>query len=443
MLWLNEKTKLVIHSQPLNLSFVFVLIYKIRNGPFIREIINSAEWVKSNKPYLSAVQIVEVQSAAHKKEFLLFPVRLYKGDPSYIRPWDHDVENVFNPDKNKFFKEGEVSRFLLEDDTGKTIGRIAAFTHPKIERNAEQPTGGCGFFECINDQEAANKLFDMAREWLTRRGKEAMDGPINFGEQDKFWGCLVYGFEPPAYGMNYNPPYYKELFENYGFQNYYKQMVYRYDLGAPPPRKFYVGFERLKHKNPGVNMQHAKKNELEKYGEAFRQVYNETWAKTHESFKEMTEKQVQAIMKQIKPIMAEKGMIYAYDGERPIGLFINVPNLNEVLKYLNGKFNLWAKLKLMYHLKIKKTPKTMAAILFGVVPDYQGKAVDAALAVRGYEWLTSMGYKGVELMWIGDFNPKMMSIAEQLGTTISKELITYRYLFDRTKEFKRHKVVNV
>ncbi len=389
------------------------------------------------------MQISKVNTASDKKEFLLFPVSLYKNDPNYIRPWDHDVEDVFDPARNKYFKDGEVCRWLLRDDGGKIIGRIAAMVHPKFERNAEEPTGACGFFECINDQNAANLLFDTAKAWNEKRGKEAMDGPVNFGENDKWWGCLVKGFEPPAYGMNYNPPYYNDLFEGYGFKDYFRQMVYRYDLSTQPPRKFYVATKRLQHKLPNVHLRHATRKDSDKFALDFMQVYNETWAKTHKGFKEMSESQVKGVMKQIKPIMDPAGMIYCYDGDRPIGIFLNIPNLNEVLKHLNGKFNLWAKLKLMYHLKIKRTPKTMAAFLFGVVPDYQGKGVDAAMAVKGYELLPPKGYKWVELMWIGDFNPKMMSVAEQLGSSQSKQLITYKYLFDRNREFKRHKLINV
>ena len=79
-----------------------------------------------------------------------------------------------------------------------------------------------GFFECINDQESADLLFDTAKTWLINRGMEAMDGPINFGETDKYWGLLVDGFTHPSYEISYNHCYYQELFENYGFRTYYK-----------------------------------------------------------------------------------------------------------------------------------------------------------------------------------------------------------------------------
>ena len=88
-------------------------------------------------------------------------------------------------------------------------------------------TGGIGFFESVNDPEAALLLFDQAREWLLSFGMEAMDGPTNPGMRDAFWGCLVDGFHEPVFHMPYNFPYYKDLFESYGFRNYFNQYTYR------------------------------------------------------------------------------------------------------------------------------------------------------------------------------------------------------------------------
>jgi hypothetical protein len=103
----------------------------------------------------------------------------------------------------------------------------------------EQPTGGIGFFECIDNQNAANLLFDTAKEWLQTKGMEAMDGPINFGEKDNWWGLLISANTEVMYGMSYNPPYYIQLFENYGFKDYYKQFNYLYDIANHPlPPKF-------------------------------------------------------------------------------------------------------------------------------------------------------------------------------------------------------------
>ncbi|MFW5687897.1 MAG: GNAT family N-acetyltransferase, partial [Bacteroidota bacterium] len=157
------------------------------------------------------MQIIEVKTKKQKKDFLQVPRIIYKDNPVWISHLDNDIEKVFDPARNKFFDFGIAVRFILYDKDNRLIGRIAAFINRHLAYTYQHPTGGIGFFECINDASAANLLFDTAKDWLEQRGMEAMDGPINFGEKDRFWGLLVEGFEtPPPYLINYNPPYYRE-----------------------------------------------------------------------------------------------------------------------------------------------------------------------------------------------------------------------------------------
>ncbi len=175
------------------------------------------------------MQILEVSNDPQRqREFLMLPVRLYKGNPCWIRPLDKDVEDTFNPEKNKNFKNGECIRWIAINDSGQTVGRVAAFINKDtVHRGNDQPTGGMGFFECIEDEKVAFSLFDSCKRWLAERGMEAMDGPINFGERDRFWGVLIHGFDKePLYGMGYHFSYYKQFFEAYGFQTYFEQKTF-------------------------------------------------------------------------------------------------------------------------------------------------------------------------------------------------------------------------
>jgi hypothetical protein len=160
------------------------------------------------------MQIVEVNNSSTAREFLHFNRWINRDNPCYVAPLEQEVNDIFDPKKNSSFRFGECCRWLLIDDHGKTCGRIAAFTNQKYKtRGTDDPIGGIGFFDCINDQEAANQLFLTARHWLTEKGMVGMDGPINFGERDKWWGLLVEGFDKePMYGMAFNPPYYASLF---------------------------------------------------------------------------------------------------------------------------------------------------------------------------------------------------------------------------------------
>lgn len=379
------------------------------------------------------ITVEEVLDTHQKKEFLDFPARLYQHDKNYIRPLDKDIENIFNPEKNKFYKDGKCARFLFKNDS-KTVGKVAVFINNLYEQS--QPTGGIGFFDCINDQETANFIFDYCKNWLQEKGIEAMDGPINFGERDKFWGLVIEGFIEPLYGMNYNFPYYKDLFENYGFKVYFEQLCFSRPIFAEVSRVFTV--MHAKHsKNPEISAKPMTKDKLEKFAKDFTEIYNKAWA-SHGEGKCMEEAKVLKMFKMMKPIINEHISWFVYENEKPVAMWMNLPDTNQWFKYLNGKFGIWEKLKFLWIKKFKKNEK-MVGLVFGVVPEWQKKGLEGYMIWEGTQHLRKhTDFKVTEMQWIGDFNPKMIKIAENLDTTVTRKLATYRYLFDQNKEFERH-----
>lgn len=387
------------------------------------------------------MQLLEVTTASAAAAFIKVNVDLNRNTPNYIRPLDKDINDVFDPAKNKAFRTGECVRWILQNDDGKGIGRIAAFVNKRYKNKGDDgPVGGVGFFDCINDQAAADMLFDVAKHWLLQRGMQAMDGPINFGERDRWWGLVTEGFQEPLYCMNFNPPYYKELMENYGFKTFFNQICF----GVNPKKKL---SEKLheRHKQyatPDYKAVHIDTKQLEKFAGDFTTVYNKAWA-GHGGAKEMKKDQVIHMFKTMKPVMDERIIWFVYNKEEPIAMFINLPDLNQWFKYLNGKFDLWHKLKFLW---VKKTKpcKKCTGLVFGIVPEFQGKGIDAYMIVESgkvIQWQTP--YTEYEMQWIGDFNPKMLNVAAGLGDTFrSRVLTTYRYLFDQTKEFKPHPAIS-
>ncbi|WP_038030443.1 hypothetical protein [Thermonema rossianum] len=387
------------------------------------------------------MKVVEVNNKALRKEFLEFPVRLYKNDPAYIRPLDKDIEEVFDPTKNKLFRGGDACRWILQDAQGQTIGCVAAFYNEKLAmKDNEQPTGGMGFFHCINDQAAANLLFDTCKAWLQARGMEAMDGPINFGTRDRWWGCLVDGFTEPNYCMPYNYPYYRTLFENYGFQTYFKQYTYYRWIPDPLKPKVHEKAKKI-YDDPRYTFDHMRLSKLEKYAEDFRTIYNKAWVK-HSGVEPMTTEQALTIMKKLKPILDPEIILYAYYDGEPVAFFIMLPEMNQIVKHLNGQLNWWGKLKFLWYRRVVGVKK-LFGVVFGVVPEHQGKGVESAIVYYYSTMAHKPGYryKEMEMNWIGDFNPKMMRVAEDVGGRLYKTHITYRYLFDRQKPFKRYPVI--
>jgi hypothetical protein len=388
------------------------------------------------------MKILEVNTPLQEKEFLKMAIRLYQKESNWIRPLDKDIEGIFDPNVNKLFRQGgKAKRWLLEYKNGETIGRIAAFIHPKWKE--KQPTGGIGFFECIESQDAAFLLFDTAKAWLQSEGMEAMDGPVNFGERDKWWGLLVQGFSPPNYNMPWNFKYYKDFFEAYGFQVYFKQYTYMRPVKG-------VGFdEKMIERankilgNEEFSFRHMKGKELsEKAPQYFMEVYNKAWAR--HMGKSLTPKETQLMFKKMKPIIDPRLIYFGFYQEDPISFFINIPEINQLFKYVNGKMDLIGKLKFLWH-RTFNPPNKMLGLVFGVVPEFQSKGVESAMIMAYNEAFASksnFSYETIEMNWIGDFNPKMMRVCEQLNATIYKTHHTYRYLFDRSKPFERHPIFN-
>ena len=382
----------------------------------------------------------EVVTPALEREWLDLPKKIYKGNRNWVCPLDTDIRKVFDPARNEQFADGEAVRWVVRNRAGEVVGRIAAFYNREKAALEEQPTGGCGFFESIDDQQVADMMFDASRMWLASRGMEAMDGPINFGQRRDWWGLLVEGYEfQPLYKNPYNPPYYKELFENYGFKNYFNQhsFIWRANVSEASERIFDRA-ERLL-STPGYHVENIDMNNLEDAAENFRLVYNKAWA-LFSGVRPMAQEEAMQMMKAMKPIIDPDIIFFAYFNDEPIGFFITVPDLNRIIGKFNGKFGLIQKLRLMWELKVRKSCDRIFGIIFGIAPEFHGKGVESAIMARYWHFMmeTQSRYKTLELAWIGDFNPVMNRMIETyVCATRHKIHTTYRYLFDRTKEFHR------
>lgn len=387
------------------------------------------------------MQVFEVNSTQLKEQFIRINVMMNKHNENYIQPINNEVNDVFDASKNKALKYGEAKRWVLKDKIGNLIGRIAAFVSDKYTNKDDTfPVGCCGFFDCINDQTAANLLFDTAKKWLVEKGMQAMDGPVNFGERDKWWGLMVEGFEQePMYGISFNPAYYEQLFDRYGFQNFYNQYYYQIRVASKLSEKFEERYNRFVAKKD-YTTRHADKNNLNKSAKDFSIIYNLAWAQ-HDGGKEISYEAAVKLFNKMKPILDEKLVWFAYYKDEPIGMWINIPDLNQYFKYFNGKFGLLQKLWLLL-LKITKPSRKMNGVAFGIVPKFQALGIDAFVIFSGALVIQKEGhYDFMEMGWAGDWNPRMIGIYKSIGASQSRRMVTYRYCFDRSLPFERHPVI--
>lgn len=391
--------------------------------------------------FIYTMQVIEVKNKRTIHEFLVIPGIIYKNDPFWVCPLYGETESIFDPKENSFFNHGEASRWILKDDQGRLIGRVAAFINKSKAFSFQQPTGGMGFFECIDNSEAANLLFDTCREWLQERGMEAMDGPINFGENDVNWGLLVEGFMHPGFGMNYNPPYYRSLFELYGFKFYFEQVSNHLDLTKPFPERFWRIAEWIRSK-PEYQFRHFTYKEADKYIADLKNIYDTAWA-FHENFTPMEEKLLLKTMEKARAFLDEEMIWFVYHNDNPVAFLIMFPDVNQIIKHFHGKLNLWNKLRFLY-MKSQKVITRARIVIMGVKPKYQRSGLESGIFWHLNEVMKRKPqYTELELSWVGDFNPKMRALHESVGAVFAKRHITYRKLFNENAGFQRSIIIPV
>ena len=389
---------------------------------------------------MAKYSLKEVQTSRDAKEWLHLDRKIYRDAPMWVCPLDDDIEKVFDSKRNHLFADGEAVRWIAFDENGEAVGRIAAFYNSEQAKVTDN-MGCCGFFESIDDQEVANILFDAARQWLLERGLEGMDGPVNFGSRDTWWGLLVEGFDyQPLYGNPYHLPYYKALFENYGFQNYFNQnsYVWRAESGVLSEIALEKAHRVLA--NPDYQIRDVGNINLSVAAEQLRIIYNKAWS-LFTGVKPMTEEEAQKLMQTLRPIIDPNLIYFAYHNDEPIGFFVMIPDLNRIIGKFNGKFGWWQKLRLVWELKVRKSCDRAFGIIFGITPEFQGKGIESAIMTYILENYVQKGhshYRSFEFAWIGDFNPVMNRMIERYVCASKHKMhTTYRYLFDRTREFHR------
>jgi len=386
------------------------------------------------------MNIAEVTTAAHRREFTEFPKRLYKGDPYWVSPLDKVAEAVFDPAGNIAFRHGVATRWILVDDSGAVIGRVAAFIDEIRSKANRQPTGGLGFFEVIESEEAAFMLFDTARKWLTDRGMKAMDGPINFGENDNFWGLLVEGFTHPGFGMPYHKRYYRKFFEDYGFRIYFEQYSYHKDLSSVDvfPERFMKIAEWIT-RRPGYTFRHFEYRHRDKFVADMVDIYNTTWAVFKEDFTPLDPDMLRNTLKEARAFIDEELIWYAYHNDRPVAVFVIFPDLNQIIRHFNGRLTPWNMIRFAWY-RITHKMTRVRALVAGVIPAYQNSGIESAIFLQLFHvFRRKKYYKELELSWVGDFNPKMIGIYEAVGAQKAKTHITFRYMIDDRLPFRMYK----
>jgi hypothetical protein len=268
-----------------------------------------------------------------------------------------------------------------------------------------------------------------------------MDGPVNFGENFFNWGLLVDGFQQQGFGMQYHLPYYKQLFGNYGFHTYYKQLSYHLDITSPDlPERFWKIAEWVAKKKDFTYKTFSFADQDQCISD-FISIYEQAWGK-HTNYKPISPVDLKVLIRDAKIVLEEEFIWYVYHKDEPIAFFMMIPDLNQILKHLkNGKLSLLNILRLLY-LKRKNTMTRCRVLVMGVIPKFQGAGIESGIFWQLRQvMLRKNWYNEMELSWVGDFNPKMISLFNSVGGKYAKTHETLRYLFDRNMPFNRLPII--
>lgn len=368
------------------------------------------------------INIIPVQTKKQRAEFIDFPHDLYMGDPNYVPELFVAQDDLLNPQKHPFFQHSSAQLFLAYKDN-KIVGRIAAIWNTQHNSFNNVNEGQFGFFDCINDQEVADKLFDSAKAWVKEKGGEKIAGPINLSTNETC-GLLIEGFErPPVVMMPYNYPYYIDLIENYGFAKQIDLRAYEVKSDDANMRSVML-LEKLEErlKRSAIILRQINLKNFKSEAEKIKKVYNKAWDKNL-GFVPMTDEEFAYIAKDLKMIVDPNYCIIAEKNEEIIGFAVGIPNVNEIqINIKRGRLFPTGIFKLLFG---RKKIKTLRVMMLGVLEDYRKLGIEACLYGRIIKNAKSKGITGAECSWMLDHNYMMNHAIEQINGELYKRYRIY------------------
>jgi len=353
-----------------------------------------------------------------RKQFIEFPYQHYSEDENWIPPLKMEQKKLIDTEKNPFYNNADIALFLAEQD-GEPCGRIAAIQDRRYNEHHNNKTGFFGFFECINDQSVANLLFKVAGDWLKQRGHTDVLGPANPSMMDEI-GILIDGFEyDPSFMMPYHKPYYNNLITSAGLEKEMDLYAFRVTQANVTLDRIYRAEEIVRRRLPKLKIREIDTKNLDQEVEIVRNIFNQAWSQNW-GFIPLSKEELEDLANDLKLILDPKvAHIAEVDGE-PVAFSIALPDLNQALKHTDGTLFPTGIFKLLWH---RRNINQLRTALMGVIPEHQGKGIDALLHKEAIINGREVGYNSSELSWVLESNKNMIRVAEKLGANIEK---TYR-----------------
>jgi hypothetical protein len=379
----------------------------------------------------SDVVVSRVETAAQKKEFILFQYEVYKNDPHFVPPLQMDRDMFFNEKKNPWFEHGKVDLYLAKRN-GKIVGRVAAVEDPRYNEFHATKIGWFGMFECIDDVAVARALLDACEKWVKARGLTEMLGPANFSSNSE-WSFLIDGFDSDAVlMMTYNPKYYPGLLEACGYAKAKDLYAFWLDMAEAPPERVARIAEKVRARE-GITVRKANMKDWDNEVRKIRDVYNAAWEKNW-GFVPMTDREFDHLAKDLKMILIPELTLIAEVNGEAVAFCITLPDANQAIKEANGKlttFGLPIGLAKML-LKLKKI-KTGRLAIMGIKTGFRKRGLDSVLFLDTFLAARKLGWRGGEISWTLEDNNLVNRAIEAFGGKKYKTYRVYRKMLEALK----------
>lgn len=390
-----------------------------------------------------SVHEIDITKRSERKRFIKVPWKIYKGDRYWVPPLISERLEFLDPSKNPSFEHIDAAFFVAKGfvtseqfakpqpgapppaGSEQTLGSIGAFVNHRHNEFHNEQVGFFGFFETVNDYDVAEPLLQTACDWVRERGMTAIRGPANFTGNDDAYAMLVDGFNArPVVLMTYNPPYYPEMVERFGFQKAMDLWAWYADMaGLGPnaenlPPKLLRIVEKVRQRS-NVQIRKADFKDWDNLVEQVKKIYNSAW-ELNWGFVPFTDAEMDHLAKGLRQFIDPDIVFIAeIDGE-PVGFSLPLPDMCIPLQHMDGRFFPLGWLKFLWY---KRQIDWLRIFALGVIKEYRGRGIDALLYYETAKAAIAKGYRHAEMSWILENNDMMNRAVRLFGAEVYK---TYR-----------------
>jgi GNAT superfamily N-acetyltransferase len=375
---------------------------------------------------MSDLTISVVENKRDLMSFISFPWKVYEDSQFWVPPLVSERVAFLDPDHNPFFQHAKAAYYLARRSTG-VVGTIAAFTNELYNEFQGTNVGFFGFFEVLEDHEAAEALLQTAVDWARDAGHDSIIGPAQFSTNDEV-GLLIDGFDDtPRILMTYNPPYYQTFIEDAGFEKAMDLWAYALDIEnfrENMPDKLIRVTEKVRERKNFV-VRKIRMSEFFQEVDRIKPIYNKSWERNW-GFVPMTDAEFGKLAKDLKPLLDPHVVILVEQEGETIGFGLSLPDLCQPLRLAYprpGVNETLTTIKLAWHWKVRRQVNWLRVFALGVLPEYRGTGVDALMYIETAKEAIKRGYKWAEMSWILENNEMMNRSIKMLGGKVYK---TYR-----------------